>query len=48
MDEKLLSILEVDIPWFIDISNYLATKVILEQLTWQQNKKLFHGTKSNF
>nr|XP_025627945.1 uncharacterized protein LOC112721084 [Arachis hypogaea] len=34
------------IPWFVDIANYKVSKIIPEEFTKQQVKKLFHDAKN--
>ena len=42
LDEKLLVVSHLEFsPWFVDIVNYFATKVIPSELSSQQKKKIF-------
>ena len=42
LDEQLLVVSYANwTPWFVDIVNYLAAKIILSNLTSQQKKRFF-------
>ncbi|XP_042460227.1 uncharacterized protein K02A2.6-like [Zingiber officinale] len=44
-DEHLLAINFEGIPWYVDFVNYLASRVLPPNLTWQQKKKFFSDIK---
>src|SRR3954465_7926069 len=46
VDEQLI-IVQVD-PWFADIANYLARRVVPPGLNWQQKKRFFAKIKNYF
>jgi hypothetical protein len=43
-DEKLFAISER--PWFADIANFKAGRIVPKGYTWQQKKRLYHEAKS--
>ena len=44
-DERIYKIDNLTFPWFADFANYLAGKVIPENLSYQQKKKFFSDLK---
>lgn len=44
-DEHILS-LEANLPWYADLVNYLACKVLPSNLSYHQKKKFLHDAKS--
>ena len=44
-DEHLLSV-DVKLPWYIDLVNYLACKVLPPDLSHHQKKKFLHDVRS--
>ena len=47
-DERLLSVKEVMIPWYADYINYIVSKVIPPEFSYQQRKRFLHDVKYYF
>lgn len=44
-DERLYAMTEVSPPWFADLANFKASKIVPEDLSWQQRKKFFSDAR---
>ncbi|KAK5771682.1 hypothetical protein PVK06_047918 [Gossypium arboreum] len=47
-EEQFCTISDYEVPWFADITNFLATNIIPKGLTHQQKKQFFNDVKSYF
>ena len=47
-DECLLAISMTSVPWYTDLANYLASRIILDGYSSKEKKKFFHDVKRHF
>ena len=43
-DEQLFQV-KTQLPWYVDLVNYLACGIVPQELTYQQKKKLRHEAR---